>query len=70
MDGAMAEEKGEGRLTSMVVLGTYCVADLVNTVHVAPVSHTSHVQYVSQCRPVSTAVRELDVELHHWFFKF
>ena len=65
-DGAMAEEKADGRLTSIVVSLYLLRGRLGDTLHVAPVSCISHVQRVSQCRAASMAATELDVELYHW----
>ena len=63
VDDAMAEEKGDGRLTSTVYLVR---GRLGNTLHVAPVSYTSHVQHVSQCRAASMAAPKPDVVSFHW----
>lgn len=65
-DGAMAEEKGDGRLTSIVVSLYLLRGRLGNTLHVAPVSYSSHVQHVGQCRAASMAATELKVVLCHW----
>lgn len=64
MDGSMAEEKGDGRLTGIDVLCTCCVADLVT-----PFTwffYASNVQSVSQCRSASMAATELDAVSCYW----
>ena len=52
MNGVMAEEKGDGRLTSVIVLCTSCAADLVTPF--TWLSYASHVQNV--CQPMQTII--------------